>query len=134
MDLGEADVEGEEDRLQDEQPKIKDGTFQIVGTVSSQTDEKRSFISEEYSVNKSNMYYSIVQKSFISCNLPTVSDSLSLYCFFNNIPFHLYQNLKREELLHHLMKCDVIIFDITQHADQIAEAQWAVSGRLSHFY
>lgn len=82
MDLGEADVEEEEDRLQDEQPKIKDGTFQIVGTVSSQTDEKRSFISEEYSVNKSNMYYSIVQKSFISCNLPTVSDSLSLYCFF----------------------------------------------------
>ncbi|KAG1972890.1 adenylate kinase 7 isoform X3 [Pimephales promelas] len=81
----EADVEEEEDRLQDDkQTKIKDATFQIVGTVSSQT-EKCSFISEEYS------------------------------------------HLKHEELLRHLMKCDVIIFDINQHADQIAEAQWAVS-------
>ncbi|XP_043118384.1 adenylate kinase 7 [Puntigrus tetrazona] len=38
-----------------------------------------------------------------------------------------YCNLKREELLHHLMKCDVIVYDITQHTDQIDEARWAVS-------
>lgn len=53
MEFGEADVEEEDDRLQDEQSKIKHATFQIVGTVSSQTEEKCSFIFEEYSVNKS---------------------------------------------------------------------------------
>lgn len=67
MEFGEADVEEEDDRLQDEQPKIKDATFQIVGTVSSQTEEKRSFISEEYIVNKSTIYYSIMKTTFISC-------------------------------------------------------------------
>ncbi|XP_018981843.1 adenylate kinase 7 isoform X1 [Cyprinus carpio] len=86
VDPGEADVEEDDDRLHDEQPKLKSATFQIVGTVSSQTEEKCSFIAEEYS-----------------------------------------QNLKREDLLHHLMKCDVVIYDITQNADQIDEAQWAVS-------
>ncbi|XP_056333136.1 adenylate kinase 7 [Danio aesculapii] len=83
---GEADVEEEDDRLHDDQAEIKDRTFQIVGTVSSQTEEKCSFIAEQYS-----------------------------------------HHTKREELLHHLLKCDVIIYDVTQHADQIDEAQWAVS-------
>ncbi|KAF4102080.1 adenylate kinase 7 isoform X1 [Onychostoma macrolepis] len=85
VDPGEADVEEDDDRLHDEQPKLKGATFQIVGTVSSQTEEKCSFIAEEYS------------------------------------------NLKREDLRRHLMKCDVVIYDITQNADQIDEAQWAVS-------
>lgn len=68
MEFGEADVEEEDDRLQDEQPKIKDATFQVVGTVSSQTEEKFSFISEEYSVNKSTILHSIMKKkTFISC-------------------------------------------------------------------
>uniref|UniRef100_A0A671MDM0 Adenylate kinase 7b n=1 Tax=Sinocyclocheilus anshuiensis TaxID=1608454 RepID=A0A671MDM0_9TELE len=70
VDPGEADVEEEDDRLHNEQPKLKNATFQIVGTV------------------------------------------------FRG---------RREDLFCHLMKCDVIIYDITPHADQIDEAQWAVS-------
>lgn len=61
VDPGEADVE-EDDMLQDEQPNLKGASFQIVGTVSSQTEEKCSFIAEEYSVNKSQLVYRIMQK------------------------------------------------------------------------
>uniref|UniRef100_A0A671MFV7 Adenylate kinase 7b n=1 Tax=Sinocyclocheilus anshuiensis TaxID=1608454 RepID=A0A671MFV7_9TELE len=84
VDPGEADVEEEDDRLHNEQPKLKNATFQIVGT--------------DYALDMR---------------------------FF---PFPPHQNLKREDLFCHLMKCDVIIYDITPHADQIDEAQWAVSG------
>lgn len=61
VDPGEADVEEDDDRQHDEQPKLKGATFQSVGTVSSQT-EKCSFIAEEYSVNKSQLVYIIMQK------------------------------------------------------------------------
>uniref|UniRef100_A0A671MFV1 Adenylate kinase 7b n=1 Tax=Sinocyclocheilus anshuiensis TaxID=1608454 RepID=A0A671MFV1_9TELE len=92
VDPGEADVEEEDDRLHNEQPKLKNATFQIVGT---------------YSVNKSQLQdYALDMRFF---------------------PFPPHQNLKREDLFCHLMKCDVIIYDITPHADQIDEAQWAVS-------
>lgn len=77
VDPGEADVEEDEDGLHDEQPKLKSATFQIVGTVSSQTEEKCSFIAEEYSVNKSQLAYRTMQK---------ILNKLLLLVFFHQIP------------------------------------------------
>uniref|UniRef100_A0A7N8XPZ1 Adenylate kinase 7b n=1 Tax=Mastacembelus armatus TaxID=205130 RepID=A0A7N8XPZ1_9TELE len=38
-----------------------------------------------------------------------------------------FSQLDRDELLPKLMDCDVVIYNITQHADQVEEAFWAVS-------
>ncbi|KAM4542661.1 adenylate kinase 7 [Odontesthes bonariensis] len=38
-----------------------------------------------------------------------------------------YLHPDREELLSQLMGCDVVIYDVTQHADQVEEASWAVT-------
>ncbi|XP_072221945.1 adenylate kinase 7 [Leuresthes tenuis] len=38
-----------------------------------------------------------------------------------------YLHPGRDELLSHLMDCDVVIYDVTQHADQVEEATWAVT-------
>lgn len=67
VDPGEADVEEDDDTQHDEQAKLKGATFQIVGTVSSQMEEKCTFIAEEYSVNKSQLQHYAEDMHFISC-------------------------------------------------------------------
>ncbi|XP_070776768.1 adenylate kinase 7 [Enoplosus armatus] len=47
-----------------------------------------------------------------------------------------YLRLSRGELLSKLKDCDVVVYNITQHADQVEEASWAVSAlhnEMGHF-
>ncbi|CAN9502021.1 unnamed protein product [Ophioblennius macclurei] len=61
------------------------GGFQVVGTVSEQSEEETPFVVETY-----------------------------------------FQ-LDRDELLSKLLSCDVVVYNISQHADQVEEGSWAVS-------
>ncbi|XP_073321863.1 adenylate kinase 7 [Pagrus major] len=47
-----------------------------------------------------------------------------------------YVQLNKDELLSRLMDCDVVIYNVTQHGDQVEEASWAVSAlhdKIRHF-
>ncbi|KAM5339532.1 adenylate kinase 7 [Glossophaga mutica] len=74
--------------------KLKEGTFQIVGTISTPEAPGPNFALETYS------------------------------------------DISREELLMHLLECDVIVYNITENPEQVEEAIWAVSAlneEVGHF-
>ncbi|KAM9432425.1 adenylate kinase 7 isoform 1-T1 [Salvelinus alpinus] len=86
VETDEPEVEEGEERLsKDDHPKVKDGTFKIVGTIANKNERRPSYVLDEY-----------------------------------------FQ-LKREELLERLMECDIIIYNITEDADVMDEASWAIS-------
>uniref|UniRef100_A0A672I4C8 Adenylate kinase 7b n=1 Tax=Salarias fasciatus TaxID=181472 RepID=A0A672I4C8_SALFA len=76
-----------------EPDQTESGGFQVVGTVSDQSEEEWPFVLEKYFVNKG-------------------------------------------DLLAKLLSCDVIIYNISQHADQVEEGFWAASAlhnEMGHF-
>ncbi|EDL97597.1 adenylate kinase 7 (predicted) [Rattus norvegicus] len=75
--------------------KVKEGTFQIVGTLAKLESTRPDFAVETYSHGTS-----------------------------------------REDLLARLLECDVVVYNITENAQQVQEALWAVSAlseEISHF-
>uniref|UniRef100_A0A672I329 Adenylate kinase 7b n=1 Tax=Salarias fasciatus TaxID=181472 RepID=A0A672I329_SALFA len=72
------------------------GGFQVVGTVSDQSEEEWPFVLEKYFVSRSS----------------------------------------NGDLLAKLLSCDVVIYNISQHADQVEEGFWAASAlhnEMGHF-
>ncbi|XP_068004981.1 adenylate kinase 7 [Melanerpes formicivorus] len=105
----------------------------IVGASLESIGEEEEENEEEENENNSSAEVSSGPKEGIYQIVGTLSKPQSAKpCFAEET----YANSSREELLSHLLECEIVLYNITEDADQIEEATWAASAlhmEIEHF-
>ncbi|NXF91297.1 KAD7 kinase, partial [Eubucco bourcierii] len=105
----------------------------IVGASLESLREEEKENEEEESENNSSAEVSSGPKEGIYQIVGTLSKPESAKPSFAE---ETYANSSREELLSHLLECEIVLYNITEDANQIEEATWAASAlhmEIEHF-